>query len=58
MRDKNKKIINETEAAFVLSIFLTNLLIVAVLGAIVWVMYSVIDGNGEFYIFLRGGFIS
>ncbi len=39
MRDKNKTIINETEAAFVLSIFLTNLLIAAVLGATVRAMF-------------------
>ena len=57
MCDKSDKFINETEAAFALTIFLTNLLIFVVLGAIVRVIYAAINENGEFYAFLRGGFL-
>ena len=58
MRDKNLKSTNETTAAFALSIFLTNFLIIAVLGIMGWAIASVINGNSEFYILLRGGLMS
>ncbi|HVE55372.1 MAG TPA: hypothetical protein VNB22_00990 [Pyrinomonadaceae bacterium] len=58
MRDKNFKNTTETTVAFALSIFLMNFLIIAVLGIMGWAIASVINGNSEFSIFLRGGFMS
>lgn len=57
MRDKNFKNTTETALAFALSIFLTNFLIIAVLGIMGWAIAALINGNGEFYRFLRGGFV-
>jgi hypothetical protein len=48
---KTPKIITETEAVFTVSIFLTNLSMVAGLGTIVRAMYAAIDGNNEFRTF-------
>jgi len=48
----------ETTAAFALSVFLTNFLIIAVLAVTGWAISTIIGGNSEFYTFLRGGFIS
>lgn len=53
MRDRNDKNLNETEAAFALSIFLTNLLLAGLVGAVIWMMYSALSGNGEIKIYLR-----
>lgn len=53
MRDENNKGANETEAAFALDVFLTNLLLAALLGAIVWIIYSALSGNVEIKIYLR-----
>ena len=58
MRDKNFKNPTETALAFALSIFLTNFLIIAVLGITVWAIYALISGNSGFHTFLRGRFIS
>ena len=54
MRDKNKKHTDETGTAFALNIFLTNLLLAVLLGAVVWIMYSAVSGNNEFYMFFPG----
>jgi hypothetical protein len=58
MRDKNLTNTTETAMAFALSIFLANFLIIAVLAVMGWAIASVINGNSEFYIFLRGGLMS
>ena len=56
MREKSGKSGSETEAAFALSIFLTNLLILIVLGATVWMIYRTAGENREFQYFLSGRF--
>jgi hypothetical protein len=58
MGNKNLKNTNETATAFALSIILANFLIIAVLAVMGWAIASVINGNSEFYIFLRGGLMS
>ena len=58
MRDENLKNTTETTVAFALSIFLTNFLIIVVLGIMGWAITSVINGNSEFHIFLRSGLMS
>lgn len=56
MRDKNFFDTTETATAFALSIFLTNFLILAVLGIAGWAIFTLTGGNIEFHGFLRGVF--
>ena len=53
MRDKNNKNINDSEAAFALNTLLTKLLLGVLLGALGWLTYSALSGNGEIKIYLR-----
>ncbi|HEY8563471.1 MAG TPA: hypothetical protein VIL74_24040 [Pyrinomonadaceae bacterium] len=54
MRDENDKNINETDAAFALSISLTSFLLSVLLCAVIWIIYSALGENGELNIYLRG----
>lgn len=58
MNYKNLNNTKETTAAFALSVFLTNFLILAMLVVIGWAISGLISANSDFHTFLRGGFIS
>jgi heme/copper-type cytochrome/quinol oxidase subunit 4 len=53
MRVENEENMRETETAFVLSLILTNLLILIVLIGIVWLLHSAITAGSELSMFLR-----
>lgn len=54
MSDKNNKNVNDTGAVRPLSGFLRKILLVVLLGAIGWIMYSALNGNGALKTYLRG----
>ena len=58
MSYKNLNNTKETTAAFALSIFLTNFLIIAVLVILGWAISTVSRGNSGFHTFFHGGFMS
>lgn len=58
MIEKEKNEIRETEAAFALTIILTNVLLLAVLGACFWFMFFVIRENRSLSAIVDGRFLS
>lgn len=57
MREKDRKNMCETEAAFTLAMLLVNVLILVVIGAVAWFSHTVITENSSLNAFLRGGFL-
>lgn len=57
MREKNQKNMCETEAGYALAMFLMNVLIFAVIGAVAWLMYAAMTENASLNAILRGGFL-
>ena len=57
MREKDQKNMCETEMAYALAMFLTNLLILVIIGAVGWMMHLTISENNSFNAVLRGGFL-
>ena len=57
MGEKTRNNKQETDVAFALSIVLTNILLLAVMGGIVWLIHLAVSSNGVLYTFLRGGIL-
>lgn len=58
MSEKEENEMRETEAAFALTIILTNLLLLAVLGACFWFMFFVVRENHSLSAIVDGRFLS
>ena len=57
MFEKENKEMRETQAVFVLTIALTNFLLLVVLGVCFWIIFFVIRENHSLNAILRGGFL-
>lgn len=58
MREENKQLLQETEAAFVAAILLLNFLILAVVSAAFWFVYSLLTQFSQLNAVLRGDILS
>jgi hypothetical protein len=57
MREKNGNNMQETDAAFVLSLALMNILILVVISVVGWVLYLAVSSSNDLTVFFRGGIL-
>lgn len=53
MREKSEKTIEESEAAFAFAIVLLNILVIAAVGGLIWLLQMIITLNNPFNAVLR-----
>lgn len=53
MREKSEKTIEESEAAFAFAIVLLNILVIAAVGGLIWLLQMIITLNNPFNVVLR-----
>ena len=57
MREKDQNNMCETEAVFTFTMLLMNVLILAIIGAVGWLIHTVITENNSLNAIARGGFL-